>query len=97
VTTGNQDARDAAVARFATGYAVAYRSLPADPSAKALLKLAFFDSVGNLGGVRSVVEVARNAGTIRMALARDGRLFIAWVDAPSGQPMTLRAVRAVCQ
>jgi hypothetical protein len=98
VTYGDQNARDAAIARYATGYAVVYRSVPADPSASASVRIAVLDARGALAGTREIATAGRNVSQIRSVQANDGRLFIAWADEDdTSVHTTLHMVRALCQ
>ena len=97
ITNSDQNVFDATVARYATGFAVAYRFLPTDPKREAVIRIAFTDELGNIAGTRDVAPASREPGLIRAALARDGRLFVGWTDHDSSGSETVRVVRAICE
>lgn len=97
ITNLDQNARDVAIARYGAGYAVVYRVVPDDPKQEARIRVAFTDELGNIAGTRDVAPALREAGFVRAVLARDGRLFVAWIDRDAKGVATLRVVRAECR
>jgi len=84
---------DPAVAAYAGGYVVAYRS--ADPSSSAI-RLAFATSLGEYAGSEDVAATTAAGGGPRVAVSADGRIVIAWLET-DGTSALVRAAKVVCE
>lgn len=84
---------DPAVAAYAGGYVVAYRS--ADASSNAI-RLAFATDMGEYAGSEDVAATTTAGGGPRVAVAADGRIVIAWLET-DGTSAVVRAAKVICE
>jgi hypothetical protein len=79
-----------------TGYVLAFRWVLAERPDRALVRLAFLDSAGNLSGFRDVGETSAAGGPIVLRIAVDGRLVLGFAEADTEGNFTLQVARATC-
>lgn len=84
---------DPAVAAYAGGYVVAYRSADAGSNA---IRLAFATSLGEYAGSEDVAATTAAGGGPRVAVSADGRIVIAWLET-DGTSAVVRAAKVVCE
>lgn len=85
---------DPAVASYATGYAVAYRSSAADGTGT--VRLAFATSTGEYASSIDIASTTAAGGGPRIAVAADGRVVVVWMEADATKA-SIHAAKVVCE
>lgn len=87
---------DVAVARLPAGYAVSYRSLPAEKQTRAAIRLYFLDRSGAVIGDSDVSYTSESGGRTGVEAAYDGRVVIGWSQVNDDGKSELKLVRLPC-
>jgi hypothetical protein len=85
LTSINQDVGDLAIAAYSVGYVVAYRHLGGG-SDSGSIQLLFVDRYGKLGRSRLVASATSSGKGLRVLVAQDGRIIVAWADTQTVTP-----------
>jgi hypothetical protein len=85
---------DPSIARYATGYAVAYRV--SGTGGIGMIRLAFATSAGEYAGSLDIAETTTIGGAPRLAVAADGRILVAWMGGDATN-VAVSAAKVVCE
>jgi hypothetical protein len=96
LTSGNERARDPAIAAFATGYVIAFRSVLGSDPKRAQLRLAFIDTDGNLAGFRDAFETSAEGGALALRSTVDGRLIVGLAEVDGQGKYQFHVARLTC-
>ncbi len=85
---------DPMIAAYASGYAVAYRATAADGTSA--IRVAFATATGEYSSSLDVAATTATGGAPHLAVAPDGRILVAWMDA-NAPSADVRAAKVICE
>ena len=82
------------IAAYASGYAVAYRATA--PDGTSAIRVAFATATGEYSSSLDVAATTATGGAPHVAVAPDGRILVAWMDA-NAPSADVRAAKVICE